>query len=190
MLKKALFLVLLVMVLVPAAARAADEKPIQLAIFDPIQLVPNDESIKGLGFNLIYGCNEDFYGVDLGLINRVKGRGVGLEWGAVNVDEGDFSGVQLGFVNITKGFMHGIQYGGVNISSGDSRGVEIGLVNYSENYFGGFQGGFFNYAGEMHGLQFGLVNATKNLDGLQIGLANYNGNKKPLEFMVLVNWSF
>jgi hypothetical protein len=63
-------------------------------------------------------------------------------------------------------------------------------MNYSKDSFGGFQGGFFNYAGEMHGLQFGVINSTKNLDGLQIGLANYNGNKKPMEFMVLVNWSF
>jgi hypothetical protein len=42
----------------------------------------------------------------------------------------------------------------------------------------------------MRGLQFGFVNYTKSLDGLQIGLGNYNGNKKPMEFMVLANWSF
>jgi hypothetical protein len=42
----------------------------------------------------------------------------------------------------------------------------------------------------MHGLQFGLINSTKSLDGLQIGLGNYNGDKKPMEFMVLVNWAY
>ena len=64
------------------------------------------------------------------------------------------------------------------------------MVNYNEAEMEGFQCGFFNYAGQMHGLQLGIVNYTKSLDGFKIGLGNYNGNKKPMEFMALINWSF
>ena len=208
--------------MMPRFAGAEEVKPIQLAVFNPIQLVPEEESITGARLSLFYTVNEDVTGLSLvwlgvnratgdvkgiewglgnwvegscygwqaGILNYTGKRFVGLQYGMVNIAGGDFTGLQWGFVNWTEGFMHGAQFGVVNVSKNQSAGIDLGIVNFSEESFHGFQGGFINYAGEMRGIQLGLVNYTKSLNGLQIGLANYNGNKEPMEFMVLVNWSF
>ena len=222
MVKKVLALVLSGLIVMPQFAGAEKAEPVQLAIFDPIQLVPEKDSIKGLRLSLFYTVNKDVTGLSLvwlgvnratgdvngveiglgnwvegssyigqlGIVNYVGKRFVGLQYGMVNVTEGDLTGVQWGLVNWTTAFMHGLRGGVVNIAKGPSIGADLSLVNYSEGSFEGFQGGFVNYAAEMHGFQLGLVNYTKSLDGLQIGLGNYNGNKEPMEFMVLANWSF
>ncbi|HRZ40904.1 MAG TPA: hypothetical protein P5246_07835, partial [Candidatus Omnitrophota bacterium] len=39
------------------ASAAEGAKPLQIALFNPIQLVPEEEGIKGFGFNFIYGKN-------------------------------------------------------------------------------------------------------------------------------------
>jgi len=221
MVKKVLVAVLFVMVMA-GVAQAAEAKFLQLAVFNPIQMVPEDQSIEGISLDLCYVLNKDvtgfsytFLGVNgatgdvkgvewglgnwvegfvhgwqSGLLNHAGGRFVGLQGGAVNITKGNLTGLQWGLVNWLEGVLHGVQAGAVNISKSECIGANLGIVNYAEGSFRGFQGGLFNHAGEMHGLQFGLVNCTKSLDGLQIGLANYNGNKKPLEFMVFVNWSF
>ncbi|OGW75697.1 MAG: hypothetical protein A2Z72_03215 [Omnitrophica bacterium RBG_13_46_9] len=222
MVKKFLILSLFCLLAMSQSAKAEDSEPIQLAIFNPIQIVPETDSINGARLSLFYTVNKDVsglslvwlgvnratgdvkgveiglgnwvegssYGLQAGLLNHAGKRFVGLQYGAVNITEGDFTGIQWGFVNWTEGFMHGSRCGVVNISKGQSAGADLGIVNYNDGSFNGFQGGFFNYAAEMRGVQLGLVNYTKSLNGLQIGLGNYNGNKEPLEFMVLVNWSF
>lgn len=161
--------------------------------------------VKGLEWGLGNWVEGSAHAWQEGLINHVGGKFVGLQGGAVNVVKGDFTGLQDGLVNWDEGSVHGIQLGAfnytmkqfvgiqaglVNVSKGAFAGMELGAVNYVEGPVHGFQGGIINYAAEMHGLQIGLINQTKSLDGLQIGLGNYNGNKKPMEFMVLANWSF
>lgn len=222
MVKKIVVLVLLGLAVMSQSAGAEETQPVQLALFNPVQLVPEKDSIGGLRLSAFYTVNKDVtglslvwigvnratgdvkgveigfgnwvegsaYGVQIGLVNNAQNRFVGLQYGFANIVGGDFTGMQWGLVNWTQGFMHGAQYGAVNICKGRSVGVDLGIVNYSEGFFKGFQGGFFNYAGEMHGFQLGIVNYTKSLDGLQIGLGNYNGNKEPMEFMILANWSF
>lgn len=222
MAKKILVLVLLAIAVMSRSAAAEETKPLQLALFNPVQFVPEEDSIEGARLSLFYTVNADVtgfsfawigvnratgdvrgiewglgnwvegssYGWQAGLLNHVGKRFVGLQYGFVNVTEGDFTGLQWGLVNWTSGFMHGMQGGVVNISKGESVGIDLGIVNYNEGSFRGFQGGFVNYAARMHGFQLGLVNYTKSLDGLQIGLGNYNGNKKPFEFLPVVNWSF
>jgi hypothetical protein len=217
MVKRVLLAVLIVLA-TAGLVLAQDAKFLQLSVFNPMQMVPEDQSIEGVSLDLFYTLNKDVTGFSFSLlgVNGVTGDGIGVQWGLgnwvegffhgwqagtgmrfvgfqdgwVNITKGDFTGLQLGLVNWTEGFMHGVQAGAVNISKSRSVGVNLGLVNYAEDSFQGFQWGAFNYAAQMHGLQLGLVNWTKSLDGLQIGLANYNGNKKPLEFMVFVNWSF
>ena len=205
-------LVMLVFALVgfvamPLLAQAEGAKPLQLALFNPIQLVPEDEAITGLRLNLLYTSNTDVTSLDLGLgvnratgnykgvqfalvnwnemdsaglqlglLNYVKGNAVGLQYAPVNVVGGDLSGVQWGFVNWVEGSLHGMQYGCLNVSKGESEGLNVGIVNYNQGVYKGFMLGLVNYADSLHGLQIGLV--------------NYNGNKDPMEYMVLANWSF
>ncbi|MDH3891022.1 MAG: hypothetical protein OEV49_08035 [candidate division Zixibacteria bacterium] len=151
-------LVALMLVGVPASAQ---EKPIQLALFNPVQLFPEAITIKGLRLNMIYGRNVSVTGVDLGLVNHTTtGPFLGYQWGAVGMADSDFTGWQDCFVNVTKGTMEGFQ---------------SGLVNHA-NHVSGVQLGLVNYAVTMHGLQIGLVNIIKQ------------GGQFPV--FPIVNWSF
>jgi hypothetical protein len=149
-----------------APARAQDPTftqnihPIQIALYDPIQIYDNDETITGLRINFIYGLNQDLIGVDMGLVNRLNGNLIGMQSGLVNIVDGNGSGYQTGLVNITK-----------------------------HNYVG-LQFGIYNESRTMSGLAFGLVNNTGDLNGLQIGLVNINRSGDPYKFLPIVNWSF
>lgn len=192
MLKKCLVLCLLVLLAGARGAGAQEIKPVQLAVFNPVQLVPEEDSIRGLRLSLFYTQNEDVTGASLVWlgVNRSTGDVKGVEFGLGNWAEGSVKGAQLGMVNVVDGDLTGVQWGLLNMSRGQSKGVNLGLINYNEGSFKGFQWGLFNHAAEMEGLQLGLFNHTRSLSGLQVGLGNYNGNKDPLEFMIFVNWSF
>ena len=116
---------------------------VQLALVNPIQIVPESQSINGFRFNLIYGKNANVTGFDLGLANQTTGKEVGVQWGLVNFTDGGFTGWQDSFVNITKGMSVGLQSGG---------------VNYHDGYFNGLQISIVNYAATLKGLQIGLIN--------------------------------
>ena len=66
----AALLVLLVLALVPADG-LTEEKAVQLSLFNPLQIRPEDTSIKYFRFNLIYGKNTSLVGLDLGLVNHL-----------------------------------------------------------------------------------------------------------------------
>ena len=143
----------------PPTARA--DKPINLALFAPIQIFKDSETIEGFRFNFFYGRNANMAGLDLGLVNHVTGNFTGLQWGGGNIVEGNTLGWQSGFINYTKGQVKGLQSGVVNI------------------------------AGSVKGVQWGFVNYTKRMEkGLQIGLANIIESNGWFPFMVLVNGKF
>ncbi len=139
----------------------AQEKPIQLSLFNPIQLFPESSSIAGLRFNLIYGKNANVTGLDLGLVNQTTGTQTGVQWGGLNLNDGGFKGWQSGFVNITKG---------------SSLGLQTAAVNY--------------HLGHFNGLQFSIVNYAATLKGLQIGLINVIGKGGFLPVFPIFNFDF
>jgi hypothetical protein len=150
--------VAIVLVSMPAMAQ---DKPIQLSLFAPIQIIPENDGISGFRLNLIYGRNVHVTGVDLGLVNHTTtGKSVGVQWGLVGWADSDF----LGWQN-----------SGVNVVEGDFEGFQWGAVNYA-NYANGFQLGIINYARSMKGLQIGLVNIIRQ------------GGMSPV--FPIVNWSF
>jgi hypothetical protein len=118
----------------------AQEKPIQLSLFNPIQIFPESSSIAGFRFNLIYGKNANVTGLDLGLVNQTTGA---VQWGGLNLTDGGFKGWQAGFVNISKGSSLGLQTAGVNYHLGHFNGLQFSIVNY---------------AATLKGLQIGLIN--------------------------------
>lgn len=139
----------------------AQDKPIQLALFNPIQLVGENTSITGVRLNLIYGKNTQVTGLDWGLVNHsTSGISKGVQFGFVGIVEADFTGWQDNGVNITHGKFEGLQWGIVNYG-GTVSGVQIGLVNYAANM--------------TKGLQIGLVNIIKQ------------GGQFP--FFPIVNWA-
>ena len=136
-------------------------KPIQLSLFNPIQIVPENESVSGLRFNLIYGKNANVTGLDLGLVNQTTGMENGVQWGGVNLTDGGVTGWQAGFVNISKG---------------NSVGLQTGTVNHHQGHF--------------HGLQFSIVNYAATLKGLQLGIINIIGKGGFLPVFPIFNFDF
>jgi hypothetical protein len=60
----------------------AEAKPVQLSLFNPIQMVPESESIKLLSLNLLYVVNQDVTGLSISFpgVNRAKGNVQGVQW--------------------------------------------------------------------------------------------------------------
>jgi hypothetical protein len=140
---------------------SAQEQPVQLSLVTPIQIFPEDVSIKGVRLNLLYGRNATVTGLDLGLVNHTtQGESMAVQFGLVGIVDADFVGWQDNSFNVVKGNFEGLQWG---------------LVN-NANYVHGLQLGVVNYAGSMKGLQIGLVNIIKQ------------GGQFPV--FPIVNWSF
>jgi len=135
-------------------------KPIQLALFNPVQIVPEKESIAGLRLSLIYGSNANM---------------TGLDWGLVTKTSGQFEGVQLGLIGMVDGNATGIQYNLASLTGGSFTGLQLG---------------WYNSAGHTQGLQFGLINTTGTMKGLQIGILNFIRQGGFLPFFPIVNGSF
>ena len=139
----------------------AQENPIQLSLFNPVQIVPASESVSGIRLNLIYTKNVNVTGLDLGLVNETTGKQLGVQWGFVNLTDGGFTGWQSGAVNVTHG---------------GSVGLQTGWVNY--------------HMGHFNGLQFSIVNYSATLKGLQLGLINIIGEGGFLPVFPIFNFDF
>jgi hypothetical protein len=147
--------------LLPAApARGQDEHPISVGLFPPAQIVPEDESVRGVRLSLIYGKNVDVSGLDLGLANHTTRNFLGAQFGAVGISDGDVEGWQSNWVNVTRGQMQGLQDGVVSITE-TGRGVQFSGYNQAQN-FRGLQLGIVNYAGYLSGIQIGLINIIRD----------------------------
>ena len=148
-------------VVIFATPAGAQQSPIQLSLVTPVQIVPQDESVGGFRFNLIYGRNAQVTGLDLGLVNHNT--------------SGVSKGVQLGLVSMVDADFNGWQYHAVNLSEGRVEGFQMGL---------------YNTAGSMSGLQLGIVNHTGKMHGLQIGIVNIIKTGGQFPVFPIVNWSF
>jgi hypothetical protein len=155
---------------------AAEEKPVQLSLFTPIQIFPEETSITIFRFNLIYGSNATMTGLDLGLVNRTT--------------SGVSKAFQIGLVNWVEADLVGLQWSPINLVRNNFTGFQSGTVNVVMNDFKGFQWGFFNYSNHARGLQLGFINYTETAYGLQIGLINIIREGGFLPFFPIVNWSF
>ena len=152
----------------------SEVKPIQLSLWNTVQLEDASTSIHGVRIAL-YGENEDVYGLDCGLVLKVNGDMIGYQSGFVNLVEGDVKGLHQGYLNMVGGDFLGWQQGTVNFVKGQTIGLQTGL---------------FNSSNDLRGVQFGLVNMTGTLYGLQIGLVNINNSGIPHESLPLINYSF
>ena len=136
-------------------------KPIQLSLINPVQIVPESQSISAIRLNLIYSKNANVSGLDLGLVNHTTGIQTGVQWGFVNITDGGLTGWQSAFVNVSKG---------------NSAGLQTGTVNY--------------HSGHFEGLQFSVVNYSATLKGLQLGLINIIGKGGFLPVFPVFNFDF
>ena len=160
-----------------AARPVSAQSPIQLSLFDPVQIVKAGSSVEGVRLSLIYTKNANVSFVDLGgLYNLTTGNGSGVQWAFVPHTKGTFSGWQSGLVAVTEGMFTGLQTGTIT-KAGSGKGVQYGFVNIATSW---------------NGLQLGAVNVADNMKGggLQIGLINVikQGGKFPV--FPIVNWTF
>src|SRR3989339_363011 len=78
----------------PVVSNAQSVKPIQIALFTPIQIHDSESSISGIRINFIYSVNKDLTGYDVGFINRLTGDLNGAQGGFVNIVDGNVMGMQ------------------------------------------------------------------------------------------------
>jgi len=125
----------------------ADDKIVQIALFNPVQIFPVENSITGVRLNLLYGNNASVTGLDLGLVNRTSEKqSVGVQWGILGLADRGFVGFQANSVNVTHYEFKGVQFGFVNVAE-DANGLMIGIVNFAKRMYG-IQIGIFNLIGE------------------------------------------
>lgn len=139
----------------------AQEKPIQLSLVSPIQIVPPDQAIAGVRLSLLYGENTYVSGLDWGLVSHC-----------------------------TSGMSKGVQFGLVGVVDEDFMGWQNNVVNLTQRDFEGFQWGLVNYAGHANGFQLGIVNYAVTMKGLQIGIVNIIKQGGQFPVFPIVNWSF
>jgi hypothetical protein len=187
-----------------------EAKPFQIALYKPLQIVSEENSVQGFRLNVIYGLNQDVKGADIGIVNETAGEQVGAQLGIVNMDEGGLTGARAGIVNITSGHVKGYSSGivnlvegeatgwvtgGVNVLSDDISGLGSGVVTVAEG--GGFKGAMMSIVNvlkpkdpdnnsERKGFQLGLVNYASSMEGVQLGLININKNAKLKFFPILL----
>ena len=198
------FILVALLSAVPFTARGADTTPVQIALFNPVQIFPEQTKVEGVRIDLLYGVNSELSGVDWGLANRTIGTTTGMQIGAfpfggVNIT-GNLEGVQLGGlwggVNIAHAEVTGLQFAGIlwgfnragSLHGGQIAGVFAG-INIADSTDGFQLATLYNQATRMHGLQLGLVNVCRQASGVQIGLVNVI-RQSELPFLPIVNARF
>ena len=153
---------------------AFDAGPLQISIFPPYQLIPDDFNVYGLRL-ACYGHNCSVYGLDLGIWNRYHSDLYGLGFSAL--------------VSSKQGSMYGISTSGViNYSKGDETGWSLsGGINDVDGTVSGLQSTvFYNEAAILNGVQLALVNYCGKMKGLQLGLINICADQW-IPFTIIIN---
>ncbi len=159
-----------------ASPLVAQEQPIQLALFAPVQIVPEQDAVGVVRLNLIYSVNRAVKYVDLGLVNvTTGGQSAGVQFAVVGVNRGSFTGFTHDVVAVTQGSYTGFQWGYLFTNATTGEGLQLGFVNTAQSW---------------NGLQLGVVNYTQRLHGVQIGLINIIKVGGALPVLPIVNWSF
>jgi hypothetical protein len=181
-----------ILAVLPVGAQSDSQliPPFQLALWNPVQIVPEDDDICGFRLDLIYGENRDVQGIDFGIVNSVTRDMMGAQVGLCNIDRSSMIGIQVGLDNV----VGGIPVFGLAASPKETalvNGIQIGALNfvYPVGELNGLQFGLINVADVVRGVQIGLVNCANDMTGFQIGLANVIENAE-LVFSPIVNACF
>ena len=165
--------------LVPAlslciAAPLVAQSPVQIALFNPIQIVKEGQAVKGFRWSILYGRNTAMMGLDIGLVSMSTGTGPS-------------GGLQLTLAGITKGPFKGIQLNGLSMVEGRFVGAQVGLVGMTHESEG-LQWNAVNSSWNHRGLQLGVVNYARRTSGIQVGLVNIIKEGGQFPIMVIANW--
>jgi hypothetical protein len=159
-----------------SVAAESSWSPLQLAVWDPVQIFDSEKSIYGFRYSLIRGVNHDVFGLDISsFANVATGDVLGGQFSlAHNHVDGDFSGIQFSGYNAISGKLYGLQAGGVNSTSAQVIGLQTALLNDSEGSNIGVQFAGLNLSsGVFSGMQVGILgNDTRGgkMRGLQLAV--------------------
>jgi len=188
-----LFCVLLAVLLFIPSAATAGWSPLQVAVWHPAQMVPDDWNIYGLRMNLLYGKNKNVWGFDLGVANTTEGRVRGFQAGLIN-GPGDLDGIGVGGINSTRR-VNGFQAGVLSVAEERVNGIQLSALfnqapavrglqlhagifgNFSEDVVGAqiAAGLTVNQAETMRGAQLSIIanNANQSMQGVQFSIYNF-----------------
>ncbi len=153
------FVLIACVFVISKTSAVAQDNPIQLSLFPPVQIVPENESVSAFRLSLIYGRNANMSGFDWGLVTKTTGNLTGVQWGGVGLVDKNFTGWQANFVSITDGSFKGLQMAGV-----------------------------YSYASHVNGVQFSLINSAGSMKGIQLGLLNFIKEGGFMPIFPIVNW--
>ena len=170
--------------------------PLQLSIWNPVQLAPDDWDVWGLRLNMLYGMNRDLYGLDVGVFNLVRRDFAGIQAGIANLTGTEsgraFTGIQVGVANLStlsgagSSGARGLQLAPICNIVGKMSGLQVGFLNFADE-LGGLQIGTLNLAESLAGIQIGFVmNSSSSMRGVQLGFSNRAADMHGLQF-ALVN---
>jgi hypothetical protein len=154
----------------PARAQDTVEyswRPFDIALVTPVNIFhPEHKLIGGLSVNILYGCTDLMYGLEIGaVVNRELDGAGGVQLaGVLNLVGGDFWGLQVaGATNWGEGACGVLCIAGLFNRHESLAGVQLApLVNYVDDGGGG-------------GLQLSPVNwSYGDLSGAVLGAYNYN----------------
>jgi hypothetical protein len=170
----------------PIPAAADGFSPVQIGIWEPIQIFDRDYSIVGIRLNPLRGTNRSVMGVDVGIWNQVEDDSWGFQLGLVNqtgqlngstsgdadaAAKGRLGGLQLGYVNGAD-TVWGLQLGLANLARQKVAGLQLGVVNGQKEVMGIAIGLLNGGSGHLRGVQLGLVNVSSIASGVQAGGSN------------------
>jgi hypothetical protein len=158
--KKLLFAFLILMILLPSQVYSWTWTPIQLSLWEPVQLFPERFNVYGIRLNLGYGSNQNLTGLDVGTVNVISDKQ---------------RGGQLGLINLSEHSL-GVCAGGMNYTT-KLRGGQVGLLNTAQDSLVGLQvAGLINLSDHVNGMQMVAVfgNGAVRVDGAQVVPVGYN----------------
>jgi hypothetical protein len=182
--------------LLPALAAAWTWTPLQLSLWEPVQLFPEDFDVYGIRLNLAYGSNKSVAGLDAGLVNVAALGQNGVALGLVNISDHS-SGINAGGMNYTTRLAGG-QFGLLNTAQDAVSGCQIGgLMNLSDQVRGmqAHCGILGNGAVDVAGTQLVLLagyNLTDRITGLQMAMFGFNyanASVHGVQFAMLYNYT-
>ena len=127
-----------------------------------ISLISNfsRKNLNGVQTTVFLNNAKNISGLQLGIVNTIKGTGRGLQVGAYNLSKA-FYGIQYGTIFNYSRYMEGICAANVICVTDTMSGVQIAPINKAKI---------------MNGLQIGLINVSDTMNGLSLGLINYSNN--------------
>lgn len=99
---------------------------------------PSDATGYGIQLGLVNVCATKFTGIQAGFLLNFNSHVNGLQLGGVNINE-EFHGIQAGLINYTggfdsaRGYCRGVQLGLINVCNGTLKGIQIGVLNTAES---------------------------------------------------------